>query len=179
MTLYPYIKLLCDTTLFFRCPFAKYFVFVFSKINFLPYYISATIRYTHSLFKSHFSEKTKNILFFAIVLQILLFISGTVETNPGPDTSKKNNLSFAVWNLDSLPARDFARIPLIETLQATYDFDMFGVCESMLTGNISNEDILINGFHPIPLGLTKLLISEMGAFVYISRNPYPSRIDVT
>ena len=95
MTLYPYIKLLCDTTLIFRCPFAKYFVFVFSKINFLPYYISAPIRYTHSLFKSHFSEKTKNILFFAIVLQILLFISGTVETNPGSDTSKKNNLSFA------------------------------------------------------------------------------------
>ena len=75
------------------------------------------------------------------MLQILLFISGTVEINPGPNVSKKNNLSFAIWNLDSLPARDFARIPLIETLQTTYDFDMFGVCESMLTGSISNEDI--------------------------------------
>ena len=100
--------------------------------------------------KRMINEKTKNILFFAIVLQILLFISGTVETNPRPDTSEKKTLSFAVWNLDSLPARDFARIPLIETLQATYDFDMFGVCESMLTGNISNEDILINGFSPNP-----------------------------
>ena len=61
-----------------------------------------------------------------------------------------NNFSFAVWNLDSLPAGDFARIPLIESLQASYDFDMFGVCESMLTKNISNEDIFINGFSPHP-----------------------------
>ena len=59
-------------------------------------------------------------------------------------------LSFAVWNLDSLPARDFARVPLIESFQATYDIDMFEVCESMLAENISNEDILINGFSPDP-----------------------------
>ena len=74
MTLYPYIKLLCDTTLIFRCPFAKYFVFVFSKINFLPYYISATIRYTHSLFKSHFSEKTKNIVFCDCITNSVIYI---------------------------------------------------------------------------------------------------------
>ena len=51
---------------------------------------------------------------------------------------------FSIWNLDSLPARDFARIALIESLQATYDFDFFGVCDSMLTGHISNDDILIS-----------------------------------
>ena len=78
----------------------------------------------------------QNLIFFIIVLLILLIISGTVEVNPGPDQSKKN-LSFAVWNLDSIPARDFARIPLIETLQATYNFDIFGVCESFLDKDIS------------------------------------------
>ena len=46
--------------------------------------------------------------------------------------------------------RDFARIPLIVSLQTTYDFDMFGVCESMLTENISNEDIRMHGFSPDP-----------------------------
>ena len=60
----------------------------------------------------------------------------------------KKNISFTVWNLDSLPARDFARIPLIESFYTTYDFDMFGMCESMLTNKISNHDILINGFSP-------------------------------
>ena len=73
-----------------------------------------------SLFNKLLSEKAKNIFFFVIVLQMLLFISGSVEINPGPPSPKE--LSFAVWNLDSLPARDFARIPLIETLQSTYGF---------------------------------------------------------
>ena len=83
------------------------------------------------------------------MLQILLLLSGTVEIIPGPHTFKKK-ISFAIWNLDILPARDFARIPLIESLHATYDFHIFGVCESMLTKNISNQDILINGFSPDP-----------------------------
>ena len=99
---------------------------------------------------SHSSEKLKNISFLVIVLQALLLISGTVEANPGHNNLKKRNLSFAVWNLDSLPARDFARIPLIEAFQTTYDFDIFGVYESMSNENISNEDFFINGFSPDP-----------------------------
>ena len=47
------------------------------------------------------------------MIETLLILSGTVEVNPGPVT-KKTNLSFTVWNLDSIPARDYARIPLIE-----------------------------------------------------------------
>ena len=75
---------------------------------------------------------------------------GTVEVNPGPRISKQKQIYFAVWNLDSLPARDVARIPLIEFLDSTYDFDMFRVCESMLTKKIPNQDILIHGFSPDP-----------------------------
>ena len=153
LTLYPFLEFFCNKTFAFFpyriCTFANYFAYVVCKITFLPCYISAAFRNTFSLFKNDFSEKAKNILFFAFVLCILLIISGTVEINPGPHPSKKN-FSFAFWNLDSLPARDFARIPLIETLQSTYDFDMFGVCESMLTANIPNEDIFINGFSPDP-----------------------------
>ena len=107
-------------------------------------------------------------MFFIFVIQILLIISGSVEINPGPHVSKL--LSFAVWNLDGLPARDFARIPLIESFQATYDFDMFGVCESMLTENISN---------PLTLSdLTKILIPGMEVFVCTLKNPFRLRNDV-
>ena len=109
---------------------------------------------------------------------MLLFLSGTVEYNPGPHMSN-HNLTFAVWNLDSLPARDFARIPLIESLQASYDFDIFGVCESMLTKNITNEDIFINGFSPTHSGLTKILIPGMVVFVYILKSHYLLRKDAT
>ena len=56
-----------------------------------------------------------NIAFRLSVIGILLLMAG-IESNPGPND--KRNLSFAVWNLDSLPARDFARIPLLESFQA-------------------------------------------------------------
>ena len=71
-------------------------------------------------------------------------LSGTIEINPGPVKTKKNNFSFAVWDLDSIPARDYERIPLIESFQSTYNFDIFGQCESILSDVIPNEDILIN-----------------------------------
>ena len=32
-----------------------------------------------------------------------------------------------IRGLDIIPAREYARIPLIETLQATYSFGLFGV----------------------------------------------------
>ena len=83
------------------------------------------------------------------------------------------NLSFAVWNLDSLPARDFASIPLIETLQTTYDFDMFGVCESMLTENISNEDILINGFSTDPFQSGKDSVTRNGGVCMYFKESLP------
>ena len=120
----------------------------------------------------------KNSVFFIFVLQILLIISG-IETNPGPTHSKKN-LSFAVWNLDSIPARDYARIPLIESFQATYDFDFFGVCESSLTGNIPNENILIEGFSHDPIRADKPEDSRNGGVcLYFKENlPIRSRSDL-
>jgi len=115
----------------------------------------------------------KNLIFFLIVLHILLIVSGTVEINPGPDRTKKSNFSFAVWNLDSIPARNFARIPLIETFQATYDFDLFGVCESLLDKNILNEDIFINGFSPDPFRADKLEQSRNGGVCLYFKKDLP------
>ena len=182
LILYPYLKLFCNNKSGFyilHCSFENYFVYVFCNISLLPYYISASISHTFSLYKS-LSETFKFFLFFVIILQILLFISGSVELNPGPDISKKNNLSFAVWNLDSLPARDFARIPLIESLQNAYDFDMFGVCESMLTGNISNDDIHISGFSPGPFRPDKAsTIRNGGVCLYFKESlPIKERCDL-
>ena len=118
---------------------------IFIGINRIPSILSFKIASSISFFNK-ISKSVKNIIFYIFVLQTLLLISGTVEINPGPIQAKKSNLSFAVWNLDSLPARDYARIPLIESFQASYDFDIFGVCESSLTNEIKNENIFIDGF---------------------------------
>ena len=126
----------------------------------------------------------------------LLIRSGNIKTNPGPYNTKSSNVSFGVWNLDSIPARDYARIPFIETLQATCNFDIFGICgssltgnisndnifgicESSLTGNISNDDIFISGFSPQPSRSDKPALLRMGVFVYIIKKIYLLRNGVT
>ena len=178
--LYPYTKFseynrsFCDNSL------VKYFAHVICIITTLPSYISIFFRTLPSLLKSHFSDEVKNMFFFFLVLQILLVISGSVEINPGPSDPKLKNLSFAVWNLDSLPAREFARIPLIEGLQSTYDFDIFGICESMLTDKISNEEISINGFSSDPFRADKAVnVRNGGVCLYFKESlPIKQRCDL-
>ena len=111
-------------------------------------------------------------MFFIIVMKSLLILSGTVEINPGPVT-KKARLSFAVWNLDSIPARDYARIPIIESFQATYEFDIFGVCESLLNKDIPNDDIYINGFSPPPFRSDKPENSRNGGVCLYFKDNLP------
>ena len=132
-----------------------------------------------SFFKCNISQRTKNITFFIVVLPILLIISGTVHTNSGPVKLTKTKLSFAVWNLDSLPARDYARIPLIESFQATYDFDIFGVCESLLNIDIHN-DVNISDFSAEPFRADKPENSRCGGVcLYYKENlPIKERPDL-
>ena len=73
--------------------------------------------------------------------------SVSVEWNPGP---KGRALSFATWNIDSLLARDGTKIYLIESVDTLHKFDMFGICESYLTENISNYLLGVKGFPPVP-----------------------------
>ena len=77
---------------------------------------------------------------------MLLLCSGSVETNPGPNSSVLKQISFCSWNIDSL----LAKISLIEGLQAVHNFGIFGICESYLTDKIKQQDLLINGFSPTP-----------------------------
>ena len=119
----------------------------------------------------------KNLAFLLIVISTLLILAG-VEVNPGPTSPKK--LSFAVWNLDSLPARDFARIPLIEAFQAQQNLDFFGICESALTSEISNEKIFIDGFSPDPIRADKADDTRNGGVCLFFREnlPVKSRPDL-
>ena len=59
----------------------------------------------------------KNFRFKLQIAKMLLISSGSVETNPGPKQPAQSSLSFALWNLDSLPARQ----PVIESLQSVYN----------------------------------------------------------
>ena len=60
-----------------------------------------------------------------VICRMLLMLAGDIEPNPGPKPSRK--LSFAVWNLNSLLARDGSNISIIESLQDISSFHLFGV----------------------------------------------------
>ena len=154
-----------------------YIVHAFLITNSIPKVLSYSTKVLMSYLINSLSAGIKIFSFFLMVLQALLIISGTVELNPGPAEIGKN-LSFAVWNLDSLPARDYARIPLIESFQATYNFDIFGICESSLCSNIPNNDIFINGFSPDPFRADKPARNG-GVCVYYKENlPIRQRCDL-
>ena len=88
-----------------------------------------------------------NIAFYEIK-NMLLIVSGSVHPNPGPQN--KSRLSFGVWNLDSLLAREGCKIDQIEAIQSIHKFDIFGVVESYLNDLTSNEKLKIDGFSPVP-----------------------------
>ena len=154
----------------------KYFAYLISSITLVPWCIpSFLIRVTRLLINCLYKDITKTYFVLSII-QMLLIITGSVETNPGP-FEKKNNLSFAVWNLDSLPAREFARVPLIKCV---YSFDLFGICESMLTDKITNDEIYINGFSSEPFRADKAdNIRNGGVCLYFKESlPIKQRADL-
>ena len=99
----------------------------FLSVNIISKLVAYTIKCALSFYKKPVPGDVKNIVFFIIVIETLLILSGAFEVNPwSRKKTKKTNLLFAVWNLDSNPARDYARTPLIESFQAIYELDIFG-----------------------------------------------------
>ena len=88
-----------------------------------------------------------NPSFLSILLRLLLLRSGNVDPNPGPAHSKF--LSFGVWNVDSLLARDGIKKSHIECIQSNNNFDIFGVCETYLTKKIEDSQLEIDGFSSV------------------------------
>ena len=75
---------------------------------------------------------------------MLLLLCGDIETNPGPQINCC--LKLFHWNLNSICARGSIKIPLIEAYNSIHHFDLFAVSESMLSSEIKNQNISIEGF---------------------------------
>ena len=149
-------------------------------------HIQITISLPFLLIK-HGNKITKCLRFFIIsqcfslINRMLLLMAGNNLKNPGPK-SKKTSLSFAVWNMDSILARNGVKIPLVEGLDATTNLDLFGVCESYLSEDINNEQIKIHGFSPDPLraDCKENGRSKGGVVLYYKPNvPIKERADLT
>ena len=70
--------------------------------------------------------------------------SGDIETNPGPINRL---LSFCTWNLNSISAHDFIRVSLLEAYNAVYSYDLIGIVETHLDGDIDIDKLNLNGYY--------------------------------
>ena len=82
--------------------------------------------------------------FVRCALYCLLLLCGDIHTNPGPRDNR--SLKFFHWNLNSLSARGRIKIPLIETYDSLYKYDIITISETMLDHSVSNNEISIDGF---------------------------------
>ena len=109
---------------------------------------SCDVRYTTKFSRSNYfpSKKTKITVPFLTLL--LLFMSGDIELNPGPNkTNSSCKFSVSHWNLNSLAAHNFEKVGLLEAINSINKFDIICVSESYLDSTFSsdNEDINIKG----------------------------------
>ena len=71
---------------------------------------------------------------------VLLLRAGDISPNSGPFN---NGLKFFHWNLNSLNAREKVNIPLTESCDSIYHYDLITIFESMLDKSIPNDDIFL------------------------------------
>ena len=130
---------------------------VIKNVIILPFKVFYDLALMHSRRNRHSRNELLFIVFvdtlflifaFVNVHQMLLLIAGDVHPNPGPQNESRFSLGF--WNVDSLLARDGCKMGQIEALQANYNFDVFGICETYLNDSITNDKIEIEGFSSKP-----------------------------
>ena len=69
---------------------------------------------------------------------------GDVQLNPGPKNTKYYYFSLCHWNLNSLPAHDFSKLPLIEVYNTHDNFDMIFLSETYLDSSYADDDTRLN-----------------------------------
>ena len=96
-----------------------------------------------------FSRSTHSTVTVLIFTLLLLFMSGGIELNPGPNkTNSSCKFSVCHWNLNSLAAHNFDKVGLLEAFNTINKFDIICVSESYLDSTFSsdNEDINTIGY---------------------------------
>ena len=86
---------------------------------------------THLIFQSSF---------YMWHISILIYLSGDIETNPGPLTNYSQGFKICHWNLNSLPTDNFVKIPHLEAYAISHNIDIICLSETFLDTSYSNDD---------------------------------------
>ena len=79
---------------------------------------------------------TCNLLCWLYILLIIL--SGDVELNPGPKLKAVQTLSVCYWNLNSICAHNFTKLPLLRAYVSVHKFDIICLSETYLDSSIDD-----------------------------------------
>ena len=70
----------------------------------------------------------------------MIYLSGDIETNPGPITNYAQGFKICHWNLNSIATDNFVKIPLLEAYAITHNFDIVCLSETYLDSSYSSDD---------------------------------------
>ena len=78
----------------------------------------------------------------------LILQHSDIEPNLGPTGKYSQNFSFFHWNLNSLPAQNYTKVPLLQAFNTLHKFDLFCLSETYLDSSISTEEksVIIDGY---------------------------------
>ena len=128
----------------------KHFLLNYANISsFQSYSLSTFILFVFLFLGSKYNSHKSSIKFFVwflflmvfsqnttFWLQILLRLSGDVEINPGPKRTPKANLSICHWNLNSISAQNYVKLPLLGAYLALHKFNIICLSETYLNSSI-------------------------------------------
>ena len=101
------------------------------------------IELTHGYGYAYVVCQTCYLLYLQWITFSSILLSGDIEPNPGPNTSM---FSFCSWNLNSIRAHDFVRIPLIEAYNSVYNYDLLGIVETHLDSSVEDNKLILPGY---------------------------------
>ena len=116
---------------------------------------SCDVRYTTKFSRSNYFPSKKTTITVLILTLLLLFMSGDIELNPGPNkTNSSCKFSACHWNLNSVAAYNFEKVGLLEAFNSINKVDIICVSESYLDSTFSSdsEDINIKGYKLVRAG---------------------------
>ena len=106
---------------------------------------SCDVRYTAKFSRSSYLHSKKTTVTVHSLTLLLLFMSGDIELNPGPNkTNSSCKFSVCHWNLNSLAAHNFEKVGLLEAFNTINKFDIICVSESYLDSTFLSDSEGIN-----------------------------------
>ena len=97
-------------------------------------------------------DKLELFMNFYFYKHLEMLTHGDIHPHPGPPPSL---FKFMHWNINSIPAHDFERIPLLQAYTAQENFTLMAITETALKNDIPDEKIEIDGYSVIRCNLSK------------------------